>query len=85
MLVLLDQRAGRFHRAFDDRGQLDRFPVQVDLAPRDSRNIHQIVNQSGQELRLSIHHVSGHLKQPRFGGRRLENLHGVADGRQWIP
>ena len=65
----LDQRAAQLDRVVDHAVEQHRAPVQVDLAARDARDLHQVVDQAHHVVDLAAHELVVAL-----GFRRLRLL-----------
>ena len=79
-----DERAARLDRAADDGCQFNGFLPQLDLAPRNPGNFHQIVHQANHVVDLAFHHLAD-----AFGGRivtggQAENVQGISDRGQRV-
>ena len=85
LLARLDQRPRRLDRARHDRVDLDRLEAQADLAPRDARDVQQVVDQARELVDLPVDDVARPLqplrRRRRFARRRLGR---VADRRQRV-
>jgi hypothetical protein len=68
MTSLVDQRTARFYRRGDHRPEIHGFPLQCDLASRDPRHIHQIVDETHEMADLALQDLEG---RPR--GRLLRS------------
>ena len=65
--------------------ELDALALQPDLAPRDARDVQQVVDESGHLLRLPVDHLT--CTRRLLSGRRspLEDVHAVPDRRERVP
>ena len=74
-----------FERTAHELVELESLPLQVHLAPRDSRRVEQIVDEAGQLIDLPR---DDRLRRARLGtarGRPAEDVQGALDGGERIP
>ena len=85
-LVLLgvEQRARRFHRDADDGLEVDVVLLELELAARDARHVEQVVEQQRHALHLARDDFAAPLALAVVGRVRIEDAHGVANGRERI-
>ena len=65
MLERVDERTAGLDRRGDDLGRVDRLDLELDLAPRDARDVEQIVDQPDELLELAADHFVAQLAPGR--------------------
>ena len=76
--------AGRLGRLAQQRGEIDAFPVQQDLALRDARHFHQVVHQPRQVLGLPVDHLARLFQLARQRPEHAHHRGRIADRRERV-
>ena len=84
VIARFDRRRRGLERVIDHAAQADAFIAQVHLAERDSRDVHEIVDQAHHVMHLPVDDLARRAHVFPGGIAGLEQVHRVADGRERI-
>ena len=84
MFKSVDEGTTRLDRRADDHSDIDRSDLELDLSPRDARDVEQIIDQADQLAELAADDFSGPCKLDWILRAQVKDVNGVADRRQRV-
>jgi len=80
----IENRLAGVDGGIEDGHEIDGLPAHLDQSARDPRHFEQIVDEAHEVIDLSFHHRAKTSRHRLGRARRLQELHGREQRREWI-